>query len=202
MPTYPHQRERWPPEGWLKKTDEGVRILTAKTKFRRASDKPSKAEWVGKAPNSGNGRGQWKDNSDAKSSAKIGFATVSVKLRPAEKVEFQAVCKELGVSPNRALRSLARRSAGFLEVEKQVLLDLKTITRQIGGIATNINQIAKAGNRTLSPDYLAFMEDRKELGVELARLERLVQRVLNVGKRRADGLALLKDAVELDETAS
>lgn len=198
MPTYPHQRRRWPPEGWLKKADEGTRILAAVTKNKRAADKSSKADWKGKAPN----RGQWKQNTTGKTSAGIGFATVSVKLRPAEKAEFQGVCKELGVSPNWALRSLARRSAGFLEVEKQALLDLKAITRQIGGIATNINQIAKAGNRTLNPDYQAFMEDRKELGVELARLEQLMQQVLNVGKRRIDGLAMLKDAVKPEATVS
>ena len=83
-----------------------------------------------------------------------------------------------------------------------MLSDLKTVTRQIGGIATNINQIAKAGNRTLSPDYLAFMDDRKELGLELARLEQLMQQVLNVGKRRADGLAMLKDVVDQGVTVS
>lgn len=176
--------------------------MTAKTKIHGTTDKPTTADWKGKAPSRGAGRGQWKTNLTDDHTVKIGFATVSVKLRPAEKLEFGRVCKALNVSPNWALRSLVRRSAGFLEVDKETLADLKVITRQIGGIATNINQIAKAGNRTLSPDYLAFLEDRKELGAQLARLEQSIQHVLNVGKRRSDGLALLKEAVGLDEPAS
>ena len=152
--------------------------------------------WKGKLPNADANRGQWKQNDETDSDKKIGFAVVSVKLRPAEKAEFQALCKELGVSPNWAMRSMVRQASGFLEVQGAALDELRTITRQISGVATNINQIAKAGNRTLSPDYVAFMEDRKELGKDLARLERLMQHVLSVGRRRSDGLAMLKQAVD------
>ena len=165
------------------------------TKSKRAS--ASKSEpWKGKAPHGNAGRGQWKSGSEVKFDEKIGFAVVSVKLRPAEKAEVQALCKDLGISPNWAMRSMVRQAAGFLEVDGAALDELRTITRQISGVATNINQIAKAGNRTLSPDYLAFMEDRKALGRELAQLEHMVQQMLNVGRRRSDGLARLKLAVD------
>ena len=169
------------------------------TKSKRASAakrEPQAASWQGKAPNQGAKRGQWKRESEGKADEKIGFAVVSVKLRPAEKAEFQALCKELGVTPNRAMRSLVRQAAGFLEVDGAALTELKSITRQISGVATNINQIAKAGNRTLSPDYRAFMEERRDLGKELARLERMIQQILNVSRRRSDGLAMLKSAVD------
>lgn len=162
---------------------------------RRSAAKPE--PWKGRAPRVDAGRGQWKSGCETKPDEKIGFAVVSVKLRPAEKTEFQGLCKELGVSPNWAMRSMVRQAAGFLEVDNAALDELRTITRQISGVATNINQIAKAGNRTLSPDYLAFMEDRKALGKELARLEHVVQQILNVGHRRTDGLARLKLAVDV-----
>ena len=165
----------------------------SKTKGKKnARAKSSNEGWKGKAPN----RGQWKQNPSLQMGEKIGFAVVSVKLRPAEKEEFRALCKTLGVSPNWAMRSMTRQASGFLEVHEKGLDDLKSITRQISGIATNINQIAKAGNRTLSPDYQAFMEDRRALGKQLASIELLMQQVLNVGKRRSDGLARLKQAVD------
>lgn len=150
-----------------------------------------KRNWKGKAPNSGH----WKSKAATENIEKIGFAVVSVKVRPAEKLEFQSICKTLGVSPNWAMRSMLRHAAGFLEVGSEPLSELKSITRNLSGVATNINQIAKAGNRTLSPDYQAFMEDRRELGKELARLEQMMQQVLNVGRRRSDGLAMLKDGL-------
>ena len=172
---------------------QGVGNLTkvdAKKKSRSTSDN---ASWKGKAPN----YGQWKKPSASKTGKKVGFAVVSVKLRPAEKEAFQVLCKQLGISPNWAMRSMTRQAAGFLEVHGKTLDKLKSITRQISGVATNINQIAKAGNRTLSPDYLAFMEERKELGKELARLEQMMQHILNVGRRRSDGLARLQEAMDI-----
>lgn len=172
----------------------GFLTKTAQKK-KRASAETTKP-WKGKAPNAAAKRGQWKQDSEPNPAEKIGFAVVSVKLRPAEKAEFQALCKELDVSPNWAMRSMIRQASGFLEVHGTALDELKSVTRQISGVATNINQIAKAGNRTLSPDFAAFMDDRKELGKELARLERMMQQILNVGRRRSDGLTLLKKAVD------
>lgn len=156
-----------------------------KTKSSSGASQPSK---TGKPRK----QGQWKDNPSAQTSEKIGFAVVSVKLRPAEKAEFVELCKEVGVTPNYAMRSMTRQVSGFLEPDPSIFGELKDITKQISGVAKNINQIAKVGNRTLSPDYQAFMEDRKELGVELARLEQMMQQILNVGKRRVDGLRRLQ----------
>lgn len=170
---------------------------TTKTRQRSATNQ---SDWKGKSPNQSRTRGQWKDNSSENSSggnvSKLGFAVVSVKLRPAEKEEFQALCKELGFTPNRAMRSMIRQASGFLEVQTTALDELKRITRKISGVAININQIAKAGNRTLSPDFVAFMEDRKALGAELARLEQMMQLILNVGRRRTDGLERLNQVLE------
>ena len=89
---------------------------------------------------------------------------------------------------------MARKAAGFLELDPQSIANLETLTQQIIGVSRNINQIAKAANITHSPDYLAFMEDRAELSVELRQLQRILQGLTNVAKRRSDGLADLKEA--------
>lgn len=68
------------------------------------------------------------------------------------------------------------------------------LDRGSGGVARNINQIARAANRTRDPDYRAFMEERAALGRELARIEARVQVLLDLATRRKDGLARLEKA--------
>lgn len=84
-------------------------------------------------------------------------------------------------------RIAARRVAGSVEVDAATVEALR-------GLATNINQIAKAANQTRDPDFRAFMETRAALGRDLARVEGLLQRLLELGARRADGLARLTAA--------
>lgn len=151
--------------------------------------KGAKAAWKGEKPKG------WKSHRAQSKSSAVGFQMVSVKMRPAEAEEFASRCKELGVSKNHALRVMAREVCGFIEVDKEALIELKDMSRQLRGIATNINQIAKAGNRTLDPDYRAFMEDRRELGPELIKIQKHLQRILDLGRRREDGLEKLKSAV-------
>src|SRR5687767_910712 len=59
------------------------------------------------------------------------------------------------------------------------------------GIATNINQIAHAANRTHDPDYRAFMAQRAALGRVLLETRAALQRILDLGARREYGLARL-----------
>ncbi len=117
--------------------------------------------------------------------------TVSVKMTEAELFEFDAQIATLGIKRNRALRIAARRIAGFVEVDPVELDTLKDATRQLGGIAKNVNQIAKAANRTRDPDYRAFMEERAALGRELVRVEGRLQTILDLAARRSDGLERL-----------
>ena len=164
-------------------------IRTAKKK--RPAGKQQEA-WKGKTPS----ERRKLEHTSTVSGSVIGFATVSVKLRPEEKAELKRVCDGLGLTPNKAMRIMARQSSGFLELSNQSLENLDTITQQIIGVSRNINQIAKAANRTRSPDYIAFMEDRAELSKELRKLQRELQKVTNTARRRTDGLAPLKEAVE------
>ena len=169
-------------------------MATTATKKKAPSARQSGA-WKGKKPGAAHARGQWTEPKSDADDTGIGFVTVSVKLRPEEKAELKRVCTKLGITPNKALRTMARRSSGFLEVQDRTLEHLATLTRQISGVSTNINQIAKAANRTQSPDYVAFMQDRRELGAHLAELEDIIREIVNVGRRRSDGLRGLEEAL-------
>ena len=163
-----------------------------------AKSQPNSEPWKGKSPTAGNLRGQWKQPRSGEDESGVGFVHLSAKVRPEEKEAFKQACQELGVTPNKAVRIFVRQCCGFLEVSDAVLTHLATVTRQISGVSTNINQIAKAGNQTKNPDYLAFMEDRKELGSRLAELEDIIREIVNVGKRRSDGLRKLTALIAED----
>ena len=124
------------------------------------------------------------------------FVVMSVKMRRAEADAFRALCAELDVSANRAFRAMARSASGYLEVGGTVEDELRAAVRQLRGIATNVNQIAKAGNQSRQPGYADFMHERRELGPVLVRLILQTRRILDVSARRSDGRERLKGAVE------
>jgi len=141
-------------------------------------------------------RGRWREvDADAPAAPKRADRTLSVRLMAAELEEFDAQIATLGLKRSMALRIAARRIAGFVEADRATTDALRTIVRQLGGVATNINQIARAANRTRDPDFRAFMEERAALGRQLAQVEGLLQRLLELGARRADGLARLGEGV-------
>jgi len=117
-----------------------------------------------------------------------------VRLSEAELAELDAQIAGLGLTRNRALRIAARRIGGFLEVDGATVAALRSINRQLAGVATNINQIAHAANRTHDPDYRGFMAERAELGRLLIETRGALQRILELGARREDGLARLTAA--------
>lgn len=139
--------------------------------------------------------GPWRKSTKKSTSEIVGFQMVSVKMRPAEAEEFKIACDEIGISRNKALRIMARQVGGFLEVCNPMVDEMRDVTRQISVIATNINMLANAGNASQQPDYAAFMDERRELGIQLVHIEQMMQQVLNVSKRRTDGLAKLEKAV-------
>lgn len=138
--------------------------------------------------------GRWQDPDAAKKSRQRAEKTVSVKMTEAELAEFDGQISVLGIKRNRALRIAARRIGGFLEVDAEVVAELKSVNRQLSGIATNVNQIAHSANRTHDPDYRAFMAERADLGRELFRLKADLQQILNLAARREDGLTRLEVA--------
>ena len=120
---------------------------------------------------------------------------ISVKMRREEAEAFRAACQTLGVRPNKAFRALARGVGGYLEADPAILGQLRAFVRQVSGIATNVNQIARAGNTTRRPDYRAFLRERRSLGGQLARVEDLVRRILDADARRIEGRRRLSRAL-------
>ena len=137
--------------------------------------------------------GDWIDP-DAPKPAKRDDKVFSIRATRAEVEEFDAQLETVGMKRSQALRIAMRRIAGFVEVDQAVTQELREATKQISGIAKNVNQIARAANRTHDPDYIAFMEERRALGKELSRVEAQMQRILNLAARRQDGLARLDEA--------
>ncbi|OWJ75044.1 endonuclease [Haematobacter genomosp. 1] len=140
--------------------------------------------------------GQWTDP-DAVVSKAVATKTISVKLTEAELAEFDAQIEKLRVKRNRALRIMARKVGGFLEEDAASVAHLADISRQLRGIAVNVNQIAKAANRTTDPDFIAFMEERQRLGKELSRVQSYLQALFDIDKRRSDGAEKLRIAAEV-----
>ncbi|MFQ8433165.1 DNA mobilization endonuclease VirD1/MobC family subunit [Amaricoccus sp. W119] len=138
-------------------------------------------------------RGRWRDPEAARKTPRVD-KTVTVRLTEAELAELDARLAELGIKRNRAFRIAARRIGGFLEVDAATIAELKALNRQLAGIATNVNQIAHAANRTHDPDYRAFLAERAELGRALIEVRGALQRILDLGARREDGLARLRVA--------
>lgn len=137
--------------------------------------------------------GRWKSDDERKEPR--ADKVFSVRLTEAEMAELDAQIGTLGLKRNRALRIAARRIGGFLEVDAATVKELREVNRQLAGVATNINQIAHAANRTHDPDYRAFMAQRADLGRVLLELRGALQRILDLGARREDGLERLKAAV-------
>lgn len=140
--------------------------------------------------------GRWRDPGAARSATPRVNKIVSVKMTEAELAEFDAQIARARIKRNRARRIAARRIGGFLETDPAVLAELREIRVQLTGIARNVNQIARAANRTHDPDYRPFMALREGLGRELARVGGLLFRVMDLGARREDGLARLRSASE------
>ena len=139
--------------------------------------------------------GNWVDP-DKPGPKKRADRVIAVRLTEAELAEFDAQIAALGLNRNRALRIAARRIGGFVEADAAQIEVLRDITRQLTGIARNINQIARSANWTGDPDYRAFMEERAKLGKELARTQGPIQETLELAARREDGLARLDEATK------
>lgn len=142
-------------------------------------------------------RGRWRAPNPAPAEPATVTKVVPVKLTEAELAAFDAQCSALGVKRNRLLRAMVRRASGYVEVDRPVVDELRAITRQISGVATNVNQIARVANQGQGVRYAEFMEERAKLGRHLARVEALMQQVLDHAARRSDGRrqleALIRD---------
>ncbi|WP_299843721.1 DNA mobilization endonuclease VirD1/MobC family subunit [uncultured Jannaschia sp.] len=154
------------------------------------ADDPAPPDWTARRMRGGT----WVEAADADAPPGRVDRVVTVKMSAAELAELDAAIAPLGLKRNRALRIAARRIGGFVEAAPEEVALLRDAVRQLGGIARNVNQIARAANRTRDPDYRGFLEERAALGREMARVEARMQAVLDLAARRRDGLARLEAA--------
>lgn len=125
-----------------------------------------------------------------------GYKIVSVRLREAEYLSFAEHASAAGLTNNMALRIAARRIAGFLEVDRDTRHTLQEVSRNIGQIAASLAALRRIAQEDGTLNMKVLTEQRIAFGKEFSTLDSLLQRVLNVSKRRRDGRAMLLDATQ------
>ena len=96
---------------------------------------------------------------------------VSFKLSETELLKLEADAKKAGKNRSEYLRELVKNSKG---VDTTFAADRSTFIRQIAGIATNVNQIAKVVNTR----GFAYSSDINGIKRDLEDIKRLMQEVL------------------------
>jgi type IV secretion system T-DNA border endonuclease VirD1 len=124
------------------------------------------------------------------------YKVVSIRLRWAEYEGFSSQARALGLTSNLALRIAARRIGGFLEIDQTMRRQLETVVRDIGEISRNVVSLHAVYNETGKADPSELAEQRAAFGQEFARLDSLLRAVLNVSRRRSDGLRMLEDSMK------
>lgn len=96
---------------------------------------------------------------------------VSFKLSETELLKLESDAKKVGKNRSEYLRELVKNSKG---VDTTFAADRSTFIRQITGIATNVNQIAKVVNTR----GFAYSSDINGIKRDLEDIKRLMQEVL------------------------
>lgn len=96
---------------------------------------------------------------------------VSFKLSETELLKLESDAKKVGKNRSEYLRELVKNSKG---VDTTFAADRSTFIRQITGIATNVNQIAKVVNT----QGFAYSSDINKIKRDLEDVKRLMQEVL------------------------
>lgn len=137
--------------------------------------------------------GEWPISASAhhRSINQDGYKVVSVRLRQAEFVSFSEQAQKLGLTHSLALRMIARRVSGFLEIDREARQILRQISSNIGEISASLSALQRDAQRS-GGDIDKLFEIRTAFGKEFALLDDKLQTLLNVSQRRTDGLALLK----------
>lgn len=74
-------------------------------------------------------------------------AVFSVRLPTSDIDALSRAARESGVSRNRFIGILARRGSGVLDPDPKMLDAWRETLRQLVGVATNLNQLARSANR-------------------------------------------------------
>jgi len=98
---------------------------------------------------------------------------VSFKLSESELLKLESDARKAGKNRSEYLRELVKNSKG---VDTTFASDRSSFIRQITGIATNVNQIAKVVNT----QSFAYSSDITGLKRDLEEIKRMMQEVLSV----------------------
>lgn len=122
------------------------------------------------------------------------YKIVSVRLRVAEFEEFSEQATAAGLTHSLALRIAIRRIGGFLEADPDTRHSLEEILRAIGAVSRGVTQLNELWRQNAELDMELFTQQRREFGMEFARLDALLRSILNVSRRRSDGRLRLHDS--------
>lgn len=95
-----------------------------------------------------------------------------------------------------AIRALLMSTQGFISVSDHAQADFQKLTRQIEGMATNINQVARAANTKRIDLVREQWEDVEEVRRGLRELTRFVHDVMS--EMRQEGVKLWKKSEHAD----
>jgi len=98
---------------------------------------------------------------------------VSFKLSEADYKKLEQDVKQSGVDRSKYLRALVQGAGG---IDKDFPMDRANLIRQITGIATNVNQIAKYANS----QGVVYFSEMDKLQVLLQEIKQLLKEVLEV----------------------
>lgn len=124
------------------------------------------------------------------------YKVVSIRLRMAEFESFSERATSLGLTSNLALRIAARRIAGFLEIDRDVRGQLEEVVGRIGEISRAIGGLHAGYSARGDVDLAILAEQRGAFGREFAQLDALLRSILNVSRRRSDGVRRLEEAMK------
>lgn len=96
---------------------------------------------------------------------------ISFKLSESELIKLESDAKKAGKNRSEYLRELVKNSKG---VDTTFVADRSSFIRQMTGIATNVNQIA----RVVNTQGYAYTSDINRLRQDLDDIKRLMQEVL------------------------
>lgn len=124
------------------------------------------------------------------------YKIVCIRLRKAEFESFTERATALGLTSNLALRIAARRIAGFLEVDGGIRGQLEEILAAIGDISRKVGNLHAGYAQSGDIDLKVLAEQRAAFGREFAQLDALLRSILNVSRRRSDGVHRLEEAMK------
>lgn len=126
---------------------------------------------------------------------------VAARLSLAELQEFDALIGRAGLrSRSDGLRALVRMAAGFLELSREENAELDALTRELGKVGVNVNQLARLANSGRLPLKGRELEALWDLHRDLRQVRTFLGQMN--GERRRRGVALFEKYRKAQESGA